>query len=266
MLGFIGAGNITSALISGAVASGVPPEEFLILDINPEAEERLSRACGVASAPSLYALAGKCDIIFLAVKPNNLERLLPELKSALAGQRRIIVSVAASRSVEYLTDRLGAGQPIARVMPNLNASVGEGVFALCGGGALEPCEKKNVMDFLNRLGLALELDECYFPAFSAIAGSGPAFVYLFVDSLARAGLKNGINKETALRVAAQTVLGSAKTLAASDKHPWEHIDNVCSPGGLTVEGVSSLQNSGFEASVIRAVDAVIEKDKRIAGI
>lgn len=122
-------------------------------------------------------------------------------------------------------------------------------------------------EFVNRVfsacGKIVYVEEEQFPIFSAIAGCSPAFAYLYIDSLARAGVKHGMNKKTALEIAAQTVLGSAKLILESGEHPWELIDQVCSPGGTTIEGVLSLQENGFETEITKAVDASFNKDKRM---
>lgn len=109
----------------------------------------------------------------------------------------------------------------------------------------------------------MPLSESYFPLFCSIAGCAPAYAYMFIDSLARSAVKNGMNKSVALEIAAQTVLGSAKKILESDEHPWELIDKVCSPGGTTIEGIVSLQKDGFESAVCNAVDAALQKDKKV---
>jgi pyrroline-5-carboxylate reductase len=260
-VGFIGAGNLASALIAGAVSAGTPPGCVHIIDAQPATSQAVAEKFGVRQAADLPALAARAGLIFVAVKPKNLPELLPGLKAELARlPRRVVVSLAAGRDLAFLMEYLGADQPLARVMPNLNAAVGAGMAAVCGSPALPPEGLQAVLDFFNALGLAIELQEEYFPIFSALAGAGPAYVYLFIDTLARAAVRHGLPKPLALRVAAQTVLGGAKTLLASPRHPWDLIDSVCSPGGLTIEGLCSLQADRFESAIVRAIDAVMGKE------
>ena len=148
-------------------------------------------------------------------------------------------------------------------MPNINAKVSEAISAYCFNDLVNDEDKNNVELLLNGIGKVLCLGESFFPLFGVIGGCGPAFAYMFIDAMARAGVKNGMKKSDALKISAQTVLGSAKMILESDEHPWQLIDNVCSPGGTTIEGVTSLQADGFEAAVHNAVDKALDKDKKL---
>ena len=148
-------------------------------------------------------------------------------------------------------------------MPNINAKVGAAVSAYCGKENVTQDELEFVKDLCGSFGIAVNISENLFSVYSAIGGCSPAFAYMFIDSLARAAVKNGMPKATALEVAAGAVLGSAKMILESDEHPWQLVDQVCSPGGTTIEGVASLQNDSFEATVMDAVQAAIDKDKKL---
>ena len=145
-------------------------------------------------------------------------------------------------------------------MPNINAKVCAAISAYCGNERVSAEDKDFVEGFCNAFGKGIEIEEKLFSIYSAIGGCSPAFAYMFIDSLARGAVKNGMTKAAALEVAAQAVLGSAKMILESGEHPWKLVDAVCSPGGTTIEGVASLQNDGFEASVIKAVEASYNKD------
>lgn len=146
-------------------------------------------------------------------------------------------------------------------MPNLNSQIGEGMTAICGNNYATPEQKAFVLNMFKAVGEAIELPEKDFSTFTALAGSSPAFVFLFIDSLARAAVKNGMSKETATKIAAQAVLGSGKLVLDSSETPWNLIDQVSSPGGTTVEGVLTLEDTGFVSSITKAVQAVIDKDQ-----
>ena len=146
-------------------------------------------------------------------------------------------------------------------MPNINAAVGEAVSAFCGNKNATEKDLAFAENMCKSFGTAVSLPEKHFPLFGVIGGSSPAFAYMFIDSLARAAVKNGMPKNQALEICAQAVLGSAKMILESKEHPMELADKVCSPGGTTIEGVLSLRENGFEAAVARAVQAAVEKDK-----
>ena len=146
-------------------------------------------------------------------------------------------------------------------MPNLNSQIGEGIAAICGNNYTTLEQKEFVLNMFKAIGDAVELPEKDFSTFTAIAGSSPAFVFLFIDSLARAAVKNGMSKEMATKIAAQAVLGSGKLVLASEESPWNLIDQVSSPGGTTVEGILALEDAGFISSITKAAQAVITKDQ-----
>lgn len=150
-------------------------------------------------------------------------------------------------------------------MPNINATVGEAMTAYCTNGRPDEQQVKTVERLCSSFGKIIALDEKYFPIFGVLAGAAPAFSYLFIDELARAAVKLGMNKKQALEIAAQTVLGSAKLVAESDEHPFELIDKVCSPGGITIEGVTALQEFGFSNAITQAVRKAYEKDSKLSG-
>ena len=148
-------------------------------------------------------------------------------------------------------------------MPNINAVVSESCTAYCTNELVTDSEKENIETLFSSIGTITEIEESVFPLFGVIGGCSPAFVYMFIDALARAGVQHGMKKELALKFAAQSVLGSAKTVLESNEHPFELIDKVCSPGGTTIEGVISLQADGFETAVHNAVKKAVEKDKKL---
>ena len=206
-------------------------------------------------------MAAVCEAVFLAVKPNVLSSVLAEIGPVLAERTALplLISIAAGKSTAYLEDQLAVPCPVVRVMPNINALVGEAVSAVCAGKNATAEQANTVCDLMACTGKVLELDETMFPLFGVLGGCSPAFVYMFIDALARAGVKHGMRKDQALQIATQSVLGSAKMIAESSEHPWELIDRVCSPGGTTIEGMKVLEDRDLYGIVSEACDKCIKR-------
>ena len=264
MLGFIGVGNMATAIIKGVIASGMlSGENIAVYDIAKEKAEALSKEYGLKVFDSENEIAEKCDKIVLSVKPNVFPSLLNKIDAELKASDPLIISIAAGKTLEFISDCLSYDAKLVRVMPNINAKVGAAVSAYCGKDNVSQADLDFVKSLCESFGIAVNIEEKLFSTYSAIGGCSPAFAYMFIDSLARGAVKNGMPKNIALEVAAGAVLGSAKMILESQEHPWQLVDQVCSPGGTTIEGVTSLQNDGFESAVIDAVQAAIDKDKRL---
>lgn len=263
-IGFIGGGNMAGAIIKGLLTAGIyRPGEIFVTDITPERSQECAGRLGVTAADTAQELIDSSDTVVLAVKPGVFPSLLPEIAPLLQRRNPLVLSIAAGKTLGYIEEQLGFSPALVRVMPNINAKVGAAMSAFCANENVTQEQKKLVSRLLRAEGQAQELDEGFFPLFGVIAGSGPAFAYLFIDALARAAVKNGMNKQVALEIAAQTVLGSAKLILESGEHPWSLIDQVCSPGGTTIEGIAALQENGLETAVRKAVDAALEKDQKL---
>lgn len=264
MLGFFGAGNMATAILRGVLSSGLlSADEIAVFDIDGEKTAALSAETGVEAAASPAALIDACDTILLAVKPQVLPAILQENASQIARRMPLLISIAAGKPLAFYEAQLGFPVRMVRVMPNLNAAVGAAVSAFCGNENATEDDLAFAEKLCASFGTALALPEAQFPIFGVLGGCAPAFVFLFIDAMAQAGVKNGLTKQAALSISAQTVLGSAKMLLEGGEHPRKLIDSVCSPGGTTVEGVMCLQKDGFEAAVHAAVQAALEKDKRL---
>lgn len=264
-LGFIGAGNLASAIVRGVVASGkIAPQEILIFDINAQKLAELREELSVEIADSAKAVAAKCENVVIAVKPKDIAALVDEIKADAEENNPLIISTAAGTEIAKLLGCFGFNAKLARIMPNINASVGEAITAVCVSESVSDSEKDFVLDFCTCFGKSVYLEEKYFSAFTAIAGSAPAFAYMFADALATAGVKYGLPAKTAQDIAAQMLFGSAKMLLESEKPVSELVRNVCSPGGTTIEGVCSLKETGFENSVITAIDKTVAKDRAMS--
>ncbi|WP_234447595.1 pyrroline-5-carboxylate reductase [Viridibacillus soli] len=199
------------------------------------------------------------DVIILAVQPQMLAEVLLEVKIYIH-EKHLIISVAVGKSIDYLQQNLQSDTPIIRVMPNINAIVAASTTCFSISPTVKEQHKTIVATLFETIGSIIELPENLFTIFSAIGGASPAFTYLYIDSLARAAVREGIDKKMALEIAASSVLSSAKMILESNEHPWELVDQVCSPGGTTIQGVTSLQNDHFASTIYDAVSAVIAQN------
>lgn len=265
-VGFIGCGNMATAIIDGIIENNVISEsEIFVYDVYSPAVDKISRKYKVNVCSNEKDVVSKSECVILAVKPNIISKVLDRINIALEEKSTLLISIAAGKTLSFIRNSLSHENRIIRVMPNINAKVGEAMCAYTANGSATEEDKSFCEKIFSGVGKIIYLDEAHFPVFGVIGGCAPAFSFMFIDSLARAGVKNGMDKETALMTAAQTVLGSAKTILESmpDEHPWELIDKVCSPGGTTIEGVQSLQSDGFENAVNNAVNKSVEKDRKL---
>ncbi|WP_207942294.1 pyrroline-5-carboxylate reductase [Enterococcus sp. DIV2402] len=262
-IGFIGVGNMASAIVEGIVAKEfVSGSQIYLFDILTEKVQQFAGTLGAHAMNSPEEVIINVDVLVLAVKPNIVRTALLNAKEGILEKQPLLVSIAAGTTTEAIYDIFETDQPVkvVRVMPNVNAMVGEGAAAVCGNPFASKEDVSLIVDMFNKIGRAWELEEKNFSNFTALAGSSPAYAYLFIDSIARAGVKNGLPKDIALEIATQAVLGSAKMIEESKENPWTLIDRVCSPGGTTVAGLVELENNAFISIVIKGIDATIEKD------
>lgn len=257
--GFIGLGNMSSAIIRGMYQHKAF-DAHTIYGINRSQEKTnyLVEHYGLKPSTSIKQLMDTCDVIVLGVKPQILPDILPEVKANLR-KEHVIISIAAGKTLQYLEQELNSHPAIFRVMPNINAIVGASTSCFSTHNT-EQEKHQIVREMFATIGSIEHLPEELFSIFTTIGCASPAFTYLYIDSLARAAVREGMSKEMALKIAANSVLGSAKMVLESNEHPWALIDQVCSPGGTTIQGVTSLQVNHFESTIYDAVAAVTNKD------
>ncbi len=264
MVGFIGTGNMASAILKGAILSGrFRGSDIGVFDLDSEKVNNIVKTHKVSFFSSAAELAAECRVVVLSVKPNVIASVLAEIGEVLKEKSPLVISIAAGKSLEFLSSCLSYEAKLVRVMPNINAVALSAVSGYCCSEKVSEGEKTFVNDLLSSFGEAFEIKEELFPIYSAIAGCSPAFSYMYVDSLAKAAVKNGMPRDMALKISAAAVMGSAKMIMESDEHPLSLVDKVCSPGGTTIEGVASLYETAFEDSVIKAVEASYNKDKKM---
>ena len=282
--GFIGAGSMAGAIVDGLLAggrgastAGVPrapadAADVLVWSAHDSAAALAART-GARLARGPEELVSAADVVVLAGKPHVVPALAP-LQAVLAEHRPLIVSIAAGLTTAQLEARLPDGARVVRAMPNLAAVVGESMTALVAGAAADEADLGLAAELMGRVGRTMVLPERSFPAFTALAGSSPAFILTLVEALARGGVDAGMPKAQAVDVVAQALLGTAVLVrreaerSAGDgaaRTPADLVDAVCSPGGTTVAGLVAMERAGFSSAVIEAVRAVVAADRELAG-
>lgn len=257
--GFIGAGNMGGALVTAACKS-VEASEVIVCDRDSVKTAALSEKCGCVVGDSATVIQNS-RFVFLGIKPQMLTAVAAELKP-LFSERVVLVSMLAGVTTERLAAELGE-LPIIRIMPNTPAAVGEGMILYTANTAVSEAEKAALVQLLSAAGQLDEIPEALIDAGSAVSGCGPAFVYLFIEALADAGVQCGLPRDKALQYAAQTVCGAGRMAVVDGRHPAALKDAVCSPGGSTIEGVHVLEDGAFRGVVMNAVQASFERTKEL---
>ena len=261
VIGFIGAGNMGSAMIGGICGSElVAPSNILVSAHSAATTEKIHTAYGVRTTLSNEEVASTSDILFIAIKPYQFATALPAIAASLK-KDCIIVSVAAGQSIAAIESLLGSDIKLVRAMPNTPALVGESMSALCCNSNVTDDELALVKQLFECFGKAEIITEGMMDAVIGVAGSSPAYVYMFIEAMADAAVADGMPRTMAYKFAAQSVLGAAKMVLETGKHPGELKDAVCSPGGTTIEAVASLEAGGFRDAVITAQRACVQKSK-----
>lgn len=261
--GFIGTGNMSAAL-ARALRKTVPGHEVLLSNRTAVKAQTLAAELNCRAADN-KTVAGQAKFIFLGVKPQMMQEMLDGIKETLSARtdRFVLVTMAAGIKIDSINEMLGAKYPVIRIMPNTPVAIGEGVVLY---SASEDVFMDEITDFSNcmrNVGILDRLDENLIDAACAVSGCGPAFVYMFAQALADGAVECGLPRAKAARYAAQTLIGSARLILESEKHPEQLKDEVCSPGGTTIAGVHALEKDGFRGAVMDAVKAAFDKTKGI---
>lgn len=260
-IGFIGCGNMGSAMVGGLVKSGFAKAEDIIVSTRTEeSANKLKGELKVNVTLSNKEVVKNSEVLFLAVKPNMYKKVIDEVKDILS-RDKLIITIAAGVTIANMESWLGEGFKIVRTMPNTPALVGEGMSAICANKNVPKEELSVIFDMYNSFGDYVELEEKDFHGFISLCGSSPAYVFMFIEAMADGAVKLGIPRAKAYKMAAQSVLGSAKMVLETGKHPGELKDMVCSPGGTTMDAVVELEKQGFRSSVIEAMIKCAEKSK-----
>jgi pyrroline-5-carboxylate reductase len=258
-VGFIGGGNMGEALIKGLIATSLlKAEQIHVLDVSSARMQHLENAYKVRLAQDTTELCGACQIIVLAVKPQNMTEVLPEISPCL-GHRPLVISIAAGISLSTLIQGLPGETPVVRVMPNAPALVLQGASALSRGPSVTDDVMEQALALFGAVGKALEVEEKWMDAVTGLSGSGPGYVLLFMESLIDAGVLVGLPRPVAKELAVQTMLGTAKMAQETGGHPSELKDMITSPGGTTINGLQVLEAHGVRGAVMEAVKAAAQR-------
>lgn len=260
-LGIIGCGNMGGAILYGALESEVVAKENVcVYDINPAMREKAA-GWGVAVADSDEDVCNNSDIILLAVKPQNAAEALSMCGNALDG--KAMMSIVAGITVERLQAMTSGTPRILRIMPNTPAMVYEGAFALCSDNNFTEEELASAKAIYEAIGIVEMIPEHLIDAVCGLSGGGPAYVAMFIEAMSDGGVKQGLPRATAYRLAAQTCLGTAKMILEKNLHPGEIKDMVTSPAGTTIEGCEKLEVGGMRGAVMECIKAATERSKAL---
>lgn len=260
-IGIIGCGNMGGAILYGALESGIlPKENAYVYDINPAMMEK-AKSWGVHLAADDEDVCKKSDMILLAVKPQNAAEALAQCKEAL--NDKAMMSIVAGVTVERLQNMICGTPRILRILPNTPAMVFEGAFALCSDNDLKEEELETAKAICGAIGIIEMVPEHLIDAACGLSDGGPAYVAMFIEAMADGGVKQGLPRATAYRLAAQTCLGTAKMILEKGMHPGELKDMVTSPGGTTIEGCEALEKGGMRGTVIECINVATEKSRQL---
>lgn len=254
---------MATAIIHGILSSGFAKASDINISDRDASKLGAFEKLGINIYTDNKKAAADCGLVLLAVKPNAVKSVMSDLSGVCDIENKLIVSIAAGTSTDALEKYIGKNVRIIRVMPNTPALVGEGMAALCKNSLATERDMKTAVDMFSTFGKAVEVAESKMDAVTAVSGSGPAYVYMFIEALADGGVLNGLPRDVAYTLAAQTVLGAAKTVLETGRHPGSLKDDVCSPGGTTIEAVASLERNSFRGSVIEAVNVCAEKSSKL---
>lgn len=259
-IGFIGAGKMAEALIAGLIAKGVfDKSEIIACAPSEKTRSHMCQTYGIKMFGTASEVASRTDMLVLAVKPKQVEQVFVA-EGTVPQKGSIVVSVVAGLTISKLKTYVPDCK-IVRVMPNHCVAVLEGAMGYTTDGTLADDEKGSVGSILGAVGVAVEIGEDQMDVITGLAGSSPAFMYMIIDAMADAGVLNGLRRDDAIRLAAQSMLGAAKMVLDTGKHPDVLRDEVCSPAGTTIEGVRAAEDMGLRSATIAAIDTAVAKSK-----
>ncbi|HEY3328761.1 MAG TPA: pyrroline-5-carboxylate reductase [Capsulimonadaceae bacterium] len=262
-LAVLGAGKMGGALASGFINGGVIlPKNVVLYDAFPAAAKKLAGEIGGSVAESAADAVRGADIVLLAVKPQIMPTALSEIASAVTPDK-LIISIAAGVKIAKIEGCLPAGVPVVRVMPNTPALVGAGAASLTKGSSATDVHLATAEKLFSAVGVAVVVDEKLIDAVTGLSGSGPAYAYLIIEALSDGGVKAGLPRDIARKLAAQTMLGASRMVLETGDHPAKLKDDVTTPGGTTAAGLAALERHGVRIALIDAVAAAADRSKEL---
>ncbi len=262
-IGFIGAGNMAEAMIGGLVrGKHVQADKVAASDPRKERLDELRTAFGIDVTTLNREIVQRCTLIVLSVKPQIMDKVLREVGDQMK-PGALVVSIAAGVDTSRIEDAVPDSVRVVRAMPNTPALVGAGATAISPGKHASEQDMAIAKALFDAVGITVELDEVHLDAVTGLSGSGPAYIFLILEALADAGVKVGLSRRAAQRLAAQTVMGSAKMLLETDEHPGKLKDMVTSPGGTAIAGLHTLEEGGLRTTLINAVETATKRAREL---
>ncbi|MGA2781586.1 MAG: pyrroline-5-carboxylate reductase [Smithella sp.] len=263
-IAIIGGGKMGSIIAQGLIAHKIiPAKDIIVTDIDAARLDFLHSSLKVKVSHNNEKAAKSVDIIILAVKPQNMAETLKEISSAI-DKSKVVISIAAGITTNFIEKSLTKGTRVVRVMPNTPALIGEGAAAVAKGRCAKSTDVKLTRAIFNAVGISVEIGEKLMDAVTGLSGSGPAYCFLIIEALIDAGEQMGLPRDLAAKLAMQTMLGAARLCLQSDKHPAQLREMVTSPGGTTVAGLKALEEGKIRATIISAVEAATRRSKELA--
>lgn len=258
-IGFVGCGNMATAIIKGIIKKQIIEEENIMASAKTKTTlERVQRELGIKVSMDNSEVVKNSDIVVLAVKPQYYQEVIEQIKDTIS-DNQIIISIAPGKTLAWLQDCFGKSVKLVRTMPNTPALVGEGMTGACRNEYVTDEDYATVLQILGSFGEVETIPENLMDVCVSVSGSSPAYIYILIEAMADGAVADGMPRAQAYKFAAQSVLGSAKMVLETGKHPGELKDQVCSPGGTTMEAVRVLEEKGFRSSVIEAMKACVRK-------
>lgn len=262
-IGFIGLGNMAKAMLGGMLAKGIVAKEDIIGSARTEETlQYINTEYGIETTADNKEVARSADILILAVKPQFFGDILPQIRDEV-DEKTLVISIAAGKTIKDIEELFGMELKVVRCMPNTPALVGEGCSGICRNERVTDEEMSQCMELMESFGLVEEVPERLINAVAGVSGCSPAYVFLFMEALADGAVAAGMPRKQAYTFAAQAVMGSARLMLETGKHPGELKDMVCSPAGTTIEGVRILEEKGFRGAIMDAVKASVEKAEKM---
>ena len=262
-LGFIGCGNMASAIMGGIISNGlIRADEIIGADVFTPSKEKAKETLGIQTAESNIEVVQKADAFVLSIKPQFYAQVIAEIKDYVK-ENQIIITLAPGKSLKWLEEQFGKPVKVVRTMPNTPAMVQEGMTAACASTSVTVEELAYVCDILKAFGDVEVVPEKLMDAVVAVSGSSPAYVFMMIEAMADAAVAEGMPRNQAYKFAAKAVMGSAKMVLETGKHPGELKDMVCSPGGTTIEAVKVLEETGFKGALMQAMEVCAEKSRSL---
>lgn len=262
-IGFIGCGNMAKAMIKGIINSKlIKTENIYASALSENTLINAKNKFNINTTKDSREVVLKSDIIVIAVKPNIYDIVLNDIKDVI--DNKIIVTIAAGKTIDSIESIIGDDKKIIRTMPNTPALVNEGMSALCKNKNISDQDLRDIKSIFDSFGKSEVVDENLIHAVIGASGSSPAYVFMFIEAMADSCVSHGMSRDMAYKFTSQAVMGAAKMVLETNIHPGELKDMVCSPGGTTIEAVKALEEEGFRKSIIKAIDNCIDKSKKMS--